>query len=288
MTTPDRLDTPLLLGMMRLNDYPELADPQGLLGFIERCVERGLIAFDHADIYGLGHCESQFGAALRLQPALRQRLTVIGKADIVLKPQDRSRWQVKHYDTSAAYLRRAVEGSLERLGIERLDGFLVHRPDPLMQVEDLARTLEALQAEGKIGWLGLSNADPLHWRLLGEALPLRCNQIELSLMAQDAAWDGRLQTMQAEGLQALAWSPFAGGRFPAGLQQALANVADALGATPNQVALAWIRRLPGAPVPILGSLRWPRVEEALAGASLALDTQAWFYLAEAARGVEAP
>lgn len=282
------IDAPLLLGMMRLTDYPELAAAQDLLGFIERCVEQGLNAFDHADIYGLGQCEAHFGEALRLNPTLRQRLQLIGKADIVLRPQDISRWQVKHYNSAADYLVRAVEASLARLGVERLDGFLLHRPDPLMQTEEVVRALAGLMESGKVGWLGVSNFDPLHWQALARELPLRCNQIELSLTTQEAAWDGRLQAMRADGLQVLAWSPLAGGAFPVALQEALVRVGEALGATPSQVALAWLRRLPGRPLPILGSLRWPRIEEALAGKDLELDAPTWFYLAEAARGYEAP
>jgi len=282
------LRQPLLLGMMRLLDYPELAAPQALLGFVERCVERGLNGFDHADIYGLGECEARFGAALRLRPALRQRLQLISKADIVPAAQDVSRWRVKHYDSSARYLTRAVEASLQRLGVERLDGFLLHRPDPLLQLDEVTRALQALVAAGKVGWIGLSNAEPLHWQVLGRELPLRCNQIELSLAAQQAVWDGRLQALQADGLQVLAWSPLAGGRFAPALQQELEEVAAALQATPMQVALAWLRRLPGRPLPFLGSLRESRIEEALAGAELQLDAPTWFYLAEAARGMRAP
>jgi len=86
------LAQPLLLGMMRLLEYPELGEPQALLGFIERCVERGLNGFDHADIYAGGQCEAHFGAALRQAPGLRQRLQIIGKADIVPAGPDRPRW----------------------------------------------------------------------------------------------------------------------------------------------------------------------------------------------------
>lgn len=280
------VEQPLLLGMMRLMQYPELAKPSALLGFIERCVERGLSGFDHADIYGAGECEAHFGAALRLCPALRGQVQLIGKADIVPASQDRSRWQIKHYNTQAAYLTEAVNGTLTRLGVERLDGFLLHRPDPLLQVEEVVRALNELVGSGKVRWLGVSNAELLQCQTLARELPLRCNQIELSLSAQAAAWDGRLHAMESEGLHVLAWSPLAGGRFSTQVQRALEEVGAALGATPNQVALAWLRKLPGKPVPILGSLRWERIEEALLGADLQLDTQAWFYLAQAARGHE--
>ena len=280
------LAQPLLLGMMRLLEYPELGEPRLLLSFIERCVEHGLNGFDHADIYADGRCEAHFGAALRLSPALRQRVQIIGKADIVLAGQDCSRWRVKHYDTSARHLRKAVDGSLARLGVERLDGFLLHRPDPLLQLDEVADTLNDLIASGKVGWVGLSNAGVLHSQALAQRVPLRCNQIELSLVAQQGVWDGSLHALQAAGLQVLAWSPMAGGRFGERLRTALDEVAADLGVTANQVALAWLRMLPGRPLPILGSLRWERIEEALRGAELELDRPAWFYLSEAARGHE--
>ncbi len=280
------LAQPLLLGMMRLLEYPELGEPQALLGFIERCVERGLNGFDHADIYAGGQCEAHFGAALRQAAGLRQRLQIIGKADIVPAAQDCSRWRVKHYDSSARYLRQAVEGSLTRLGIERLDGFLLHRPDPLLQVDEVAEMLNELVASGKVGWLGLSNAEVLHCQALAQRVPLRCNQIELSLQAQQWVWNGGLHALQAAGLQVLAWSPMGGGRFGERLCRALDDVAADLGVTANQVALAWLRQLPGRPLPILGSLRWARIEEALLGTELELERPAWFYLSEAARGYE--
>ena len=109
------LAQPLLLGMMRLLEYPELGEPQALLGFIERCVERGLNGFDHADIYAGGQCEAHFGAALRQAPGLRQRLQIIGKADIVPAGQDCSRWRVKHYDSSAGYLQIGRASCRERV-----------------------------------------------------------------------------------------------------------------------------------------------------------------------------
>ena len=214
------------------------------------------------------------------------RLQIIGKADIVPAGQDCSRWRGKHYDSSAGYLRRAVDESLARLGVERLDGFLLHRPDPLLQVDEVAETLNGLVASGKVGWVGLSNAGILHCQALAQCVPLRCNQIELSLQAQHWVWDGSLHALQAAGLQVLAWSPMGGGRFGERLCSALDEVASDLGATANQVALAWLRQLPGRPLPILGSLRWERIEEALLGAELELDRPAWFYLSEAARGHE--
>ena len=151
---------------------------------------------------------------------------------------------------------------------------------------EVAETLNGLVAGGKVGWVGLSNAGIQHCQALAQCVPLRCNQIELSLQAQHWVWDGSLHALQAAGLQVLAWSPMGGGRFGERLCSALDEVAADLGATANQVALAWLRQLPGRPLPILGSLRWERIEEALLGAELELERPAWFYLSEAARGPE--
>ena len=104
-----------------------------LLAFIERCVERGLNGFDHADIYAGGRCEAHFGAALSQAPGLRQRLQIIGKADIVPAGQDCSRWRVKHYDSSARYLRQAVDVRLPRPVVAPLDG-VVKQPEDAVAV----------------------------------------------------------------------------------------------------------------------------------------------------------
>ena len=199
--------------------------------------------------------------------------------------QDCSRWRVKHYDSSAGYLRRAVDDSLARLGVERLDGFLLHRPDPLLQVDEVAETLNGLVASGKVGWVGLSNAGILHCRALAQCVPLRCNQLELSLQAQHWVWDGSLHALQAAGLQVLAWSPMGGGRFGDRLCSALDEVAADRGATANQVALAWLRQLPGRPLPILAACAGSGSRRRCWAPTRAGPSRR-FYLSEAARGHE--
>ena len=278
------LKQPLAIGMMRLGDYPDLASDQALLGFTEQCLEQGVSVFDHADIYGAGSCEARFGQALALKPVLREQLVLISKADIVTAQADKSPWQVKHYDTSCAYLQQQLDGSLQRLGTDYLDGFLVHRPDPLMDVRELALTLQGMINSGKVRWVGVSNFLPAQWQALAEHVPLACNQIELSLAAQSAVWDGQLNLLANANVQVMAWSPMAGGRFAGKLLDALNAVAVRRGVTAEQIALAWVRALPGAPMAILGSLRPERITDALAGLSIQLTRQEWFYLAEAARG----
>lgn len=280
-------DVPVILGMMRLLDHPNLATPKALAAWIEARVDAGLNVFDHADIYGDNACEQAFGEALAVAPSLRQRIQVVTKTDIVQPQLDTSDWRVKHYNTSGAYVTAAIEASLRRLQVETLDLYLIHRPDPLMPVAETARALEDAVQAGKIRHVGVSNFLPEQWRLLQSALslPLVCNQIELSLRATETLFDGTHEALQRDGLQVMAWSPLAGGWLQDGelgewLEKATAETG--LGAT--ALAIAWLRRLPGKPVPVVGSLREDRIADAVVGAGYEMPRALWFKLLEAARG----
>ena len=281
------VSAPIALGMMRLTDYEPLHNAHTLADWIEARLDQGLNWFDHADIYGDQRCETLFGSALAVRPELKKRLKLISKADIVMPERDASRWRVKHYDTSANYLRDSVEGSLRRLNAEQLDLFLIHRPDPLMDVESVARELESLLADGKIADVGVSNFLPDQWRLLNRYLGnrLRCNQIELSLRCSTSLFNGDAEALQQDGMQILAWSPLAGGQLESGdLGACLAEMSEYYGCSAVALAIAWLRRIPSLPVPVLGSLNEQRIADALVGCSIKLSRGDWFALLEAARG----
>lgn len=283
------ITAPLVLGLMRLLDYPELASPQALAGWINACLEQGLDTFDHADIYGDSQCEALFGAALAADPALKRRVRVITKTDIVHAHQDNSPWQVKHYCAEGDYVSHAIDQALRRLQVDRIDTFLIHRPDPLADTQAMARALEAAVKAGKIGEIGVSNFLPEQWRWLqaNTSLPLRCNQSELSLMATQGLFDGTHEAQLRDNLQWLAWSPLGGGRLEHCVPgKALARAQEETGLSVTALAVAWINRIPGAPVPVLGSLRPERIREALAGTREPLPRELWFSLLEAARGHE--
>ncbi len=285
------IDSPLVLGMMRLHEHKQLHDPAMLADWIGRRVEQGLNWFDHADIYGDGRCESLFGAALALRPELKSRIRLISKADIIKVPRDGSPWHVTHYDTSADYLEASVNGSLGRLGVERLDMFLIHRPDPLMDPEPTARVLERLTQSGKVAQIGVSNFNPEQWRLLQQALGSRlsCNQLELSLRMSAPLFNGTSEAMQRDGMQLLAWSPLAGGRLEEeGLGLLLSEMAGRVGCGSIGLAMSWLRRIPGTPVPVIGSLNEERIADALFGCRLDMLRSDWFALLEAARGERVP
>ncbi|TLF51731.1 aldo/keto reductase [Halomonas urmiana] len=283
--TPIHPSLPLMLGMMRLHETPDLHAPERLADWIEARLDQGLDWFDHADIYGgQGENERLFGEALRCRPGLARRVRVITKAGIRM-----DRGDTKHYDSSPDWLAGAIDRALSRLGVERLDVFLIHRPDPLMEAEATARVLDDAVRDGKVAALGVSNFLPDQWRRLQSALsrPLRHHQLQLSLNHSGPLFDGHFDALRQDGLAPMAWSPLgAGALFEGQTGQALEAVAARHGASPAGVALAWLRHLPGAPVPVIGTLTPARIETLRGEAGLNLSRREWYALLEATRGHE--
>ncbi|HEX9011149.1 MAG TPA: aldo/keto reductase [Holophagaceae bacterium] len=273
----------LALGTMRLPGWG--LDAGGLAAFLARTADLGVAVLDTADIYGGGAVEPALGAAFRAAPGLRERFRIVGKCGIRLVSDTSPRVAVKHYDTSRAHVRAAVEGSLRALGTDHLDLLLLHRPDPLMDPDELAATLGELVAEGKVLALGVSNFRPVQADLLASRLPLAAHQLEASLWHPELLLDGTVDHAQVHRMAVMAWSPLGGGQVPsAALGAALAEQSAALGLTPAQVALAWLARHPSGLLPVLGTGRLDRLREAVAAMACILDREAWFGLLEAACG----
>ena len=279
----------LALGTMRLLDWG--MEAPALAEFLGRVADLGVAVLDTADIYGGGAVEPALGMAFRAAPGLRERFRIVGKCGIRLVSGGPPRVAVKHYDTSRAHVRAAVEGSLWAMGTDHLDLLLIHRPDPLMDADELAATLGELMAEGKARALGVSNFLPAQVDLLQARLahPLAAHQLEASLWRPEPLLDGTLDHAQARGMRVMAWSPLGGGREPAAaLAEVLAEQGPALGLTPAQMALAWLARHPAGLLPVVGTGRINRIREAAAAMACVLDRETWFGLLEAARGRSVP
>lgn len=279
-------DVPFVLGMMRLHGVEVMHSANHLADWIEARLEQGLHWFDHADIYGNGACETLFGQALRVRPTLAQRLHVVSKASIANDNPTPDSGKVKHYNASPAYLSKAIDDALQRLNVECIDHFLIHRPDLLMNAEATGRALDDAITAGKIGAAGISNHLPSQWRRLQNAMhqPLVANQIELSIQHNAPLFDGSFDDMCADGHAPMAWSPLAGGALLEGeVGKVLKRMAREQDSSPNALALAWLRTLPNRPVPVVGSVKPERIADMLNGPeSLSRDT--WYELLEAARG----
>jgi len=287
----------LAYGVWRLGDDPAGADVARVRAKIDACLEVGITTFDHADIYGGYTCEGLFGKALAEVPALRDRMEIITKCGIQAPCEQRPSSKVKHYDATARYIGTSVDRSLKELHTDRIDVLLIHRPDCFTSAEDTARGLLSVVQSGKVRSVGVSNYTTHQSALLAKHLghtPVT-NQIEISLLRMDAIYDGTLDQCQLHDSHPIAWSPLAGGRLFTGADDAavrtraaLAEIAQAHAATPDQIALAWVAALPCAPQVVIGTNNIDRIHAAAAAARITLERQQWYQLWEAAQGTPVP
>ena len=281
----------IVAGMWRMTEWGMSVEQR--VGFIERCLDLGVTSFDHADIYGGYGVESLFGDALRLQSSLRERMEIISKCGIKLVSPQRPQHTIQHYDTSAAHITASVEESLRQLGTDRLDLLLIHRPDPLMDFDEVASTFERLRAAGKVLHFGVSNFSRHQFETLDKRIALATNQVEFSPLHTAPMFDETFDGLQDAGVAPMIWSPLAGGRlFQGGEAQAdnlrlvIKGISDELGQPFASVVFAWIMQLPCRPVPLTGSGRIEAIGVAVAGTQFTLSRTDWFTILRAARGHE--
>ncbi|HKJ70026.1 MAG TPA: aldo/keto reductase [bacterium] len=269
-----------------------------LLQRIELCLDRGLTTFDHADIYGDYTCESIFGRALKEKPALREQMELVTKCGIGSTSPNRPEITVQHYNTSTQHIIASVENSLQNMQTEYIDVLLIHRPDPLMNADDVAEAFYSLHKDGKVLYFGVSNFTAYQCELLQSRLdfPLVTNQVELSVMNFDVLHDGTLDYCQRMRMTPMAWSPFAGGSLftsdsaqAVRLRETLQSLGAENGGKPvDQVALAWILAHPTNIIPIIGTGKEKRLLSALDATSVEFDRQAWFRIWSASTGTDVP
>jgi predicted oxidoreductase len=281
----------LSVGLWRLNEWN--MDPDGIIDFIEKCLEMGITTFDHADIYGDYGNESLFGEALKKRSDLRDKIELVSKCGICLTTQNRPQNVIQHYNTTSSYIRKCVEDSLQNLHIDYLDLILIHRPDPLMSASELADIFQQLIDERKIKHVGVSNFTPSQFDMLQSELdvPLVSNQVECSLLHLNPIFDGTFDQAQKTGVSPMIWSPLAGGRlFHEQSEQChrirnlCSELSESYNASLDQLALAWLLMLPSEPQLVLGTGKPDRIRSAVQSLSIKLERQDWFKLLKASRG----
>ncbi|MCG8441636.1 MAG: aldo/keto reductase [Caulobacterales bacterium] len=286
-------------GAWRARHNEATATPDGYAAMLDTCRELGLTWVDHADIYDDGAVEALHGEALRARPDLRGPFRIVTKCAVRFPSPGQPGVRVHHYRSDAAFIRDQAEASLRRLGVERVDLLLLHRPDYLLLAEETAGALDALKRDGKIAAYGVSNFSVSQLALLADraAAPIAAHQLELSPLVTVALDDGRLDQAQQIGAMVLVWSPLGGGRLfddadpvATRTRAALTAVGERHGvADPAAAALAWVRRHPTRPLPIIGTTRADRLRAQVEGMrAIAMDPQDWYEVLEASRGGEVP
>lgn len=270
---------------------------QNLVKFVHAGLEEGITSTDHADIYGDYACERLFGEALALEPALRDQLQIVTKCDIKLVSEKHPSHQIAHYDTSKAHIVQSAENSLRNLNTDYIDVLLLHRPDPLMDVDEVAEAFTTLRDAGKVRYFGVSNFTSSQFELLQSRLsfPLVTNQVECSVLNFEVMHDGTLDQSQRLRVAPMAWSPLGGGRLFTSMDEqavrvraCLEEIGESLGASIDQVAYAWLLKHPSNMLPVLGTGKIERVRAACEAAKLAMSRQQWFKVWRASKGHDVP
>ncbi|WP_050339778.1 aldo/keto reductase [Lactiplantibacillus pentosus] len=289
------------LGIMRMVRL----DPSAAANVLAQVHDRGINYIDSADIYGNGDSERIFGQALKQSGLKREDFFIQSKGGIVLDPKKSSGELVfgQRYDFSKQHLIATVDKILQRMQLDYLDAFLLHRPDPLMDPAEVAAAFDELQASGKVRHFGVSNFNPMQVEMLQAAVnqKLMINQLQFGVMhtgpiqfglhtnMQDAAslnHDGEIiEYSRLYHMTIQAWSPYQYGmfagtfidnpKFPE-LNKKLQALADQYGVTKNAIATAWILRHPANMQVILGSMNPQHLDESIAGADVTLTRQEWY------------
>ncbi len=289
---------------------------QAALAALRAALEQGLNFFDHADIYCRGKSEEVFALIWQEQPGLRDKVIVQTKCGIRFEgdPDERASGR---YDFSYEHIVQSVEGSLKRLQTDYLDILLLHRPDALVEPEEVARAFDALQQSGKARFFGVSNHTAAQIELLRKYVrqPLVVNQVELSLLHSqliDAGIvfnqtqppspmrnEGTLEYCRLHDIAIQAWGPLASGavvgsgRGPKSnaaknVSALVADLAREKNVSPEAIALAWLLRHPARLQPIIGTTNPARLRAACKADNVELTREEWYRLFIAGRGAPVP
>ncbi len=282
------------LGCMRISDMSN----QEVSNLVHTALDEGINFFDHADIYGGGKSEAIFATAIGMNAGLREKMYLQTKCGI----------RQGMYDFSKEHILEAVDGSLRRLQTDYVDVLLLHRPDALVEPEEVAEAFNSLQDSGKVKYFGVSNQNPMQIELLRKYIrqPIIANQLQLSIMFTgmidqginvnmkvDRSIDrdgGILDYCRLHDITIQPWSPFQYGffegvfldndQFPE-LNQKINEIAAAKGVSNTAIAIAWLLRHPAKMQPIVGTTNPNRLKDICNASDITLTRPEWYeiYLA---------
>jgi predicted oxidoreductase len=286
----------IIMGCMRITSLSE----KELNVYVNSALEEGINFFDHADIYGGGECEKHFSKSVQMNASLREKMIIQSKCGI----------RNGFFDFSKEHILESVDGILSRLQTDYLDVLLLHRPDTLMEPEDIANAFEVLYDQGKVKYFGVSNFNPMQMELLQKSIPdpLVFNQLQLSIAHtpmidsgltvnmhtnQSVNYEGSiLEYCRVKDITIQAWSPFQKGFFEgpflgdmehyAKLNEVVNRIADKYSVTNTAVAVGWITRHPANIQVVLGTTNIQRMKDACKGSELPLTREEWYEIYKAA------
>lgn len=293
------LEVPVVsVGCMRINSL----DKTEAEHFVQTALELGANFFDHADIYGSGECEEIFADAIGMNASIREKIIVQSKCGI----------RKGMFDFSKEHILESVDASLKRLKTDYLDTFLLHRPDTLMEPEEVAEAFDILENSGKVRHFGVSNQNPMQIQLLKKAVkqPIVANQLQLSITNANMISNGFNVNMENEqavnrdgsvldfcrlnDITIQPWSPFQYGffegvflgneKFPE-LNKQIDEIAAKYEVSNTTIAIAWILRHPAHMQPVIGTMNVGRLRDCCQATEIKLTREEWYSIYRAAGNV---
>ncbi|WP_106767325.1 aldo/keto reductase [Paenibacillus faecalis] len=293
------LEVPVVaVGCMRINSLNNTEAER----FVQSALEEGANFFDHADIYGGGACEEIFADAVHMNDDIREKIILQSKCGI----------RQGMFDFSKEHILESVDGILKRLKTDYLDVLLLHRPDTLVEPEEVAEAFDILETSGKVRHFGVSNQNPFQMELLKKSVkqPLVANQLQLSItnstmitsgfnvnMENDAAINrdgGVLDYCRLQDITIQPWSPFQYGffegvflgneKFPE-LNQTIDTIAEKYEVSNTTIAIAWLLRHPARMQPVIGTMNIDRLKDCCKASDIYLTRQEWYEIYRAAGNV---
>lgn len=270
----------IIAGTMTWGYWGKNLDQSQMIELMNSCIENGITTFDHADIYGGYTTEAAFGNAFGESRINRNTIQLISKCGIQL-PSNNRNTKIHHYNYSKSHIIWSAEQSLKNLKTDYLDLLLLHRPSPLMQVDEIAEAIEKLKSEGKILDFGVSNFTPSQTDLIQTKLKVNYNQIEFSATHFEPMLDGSLDYMQTHKIKPLCWSPM-GSVFKKNDEKSVRvkNLATKLSSKYDVeidvLLLAWILKHPAGILPVFGTADKTRIINLIKATEIEMELEDWF------------
>ena len=272
--------SPIISGTMNWGIWDKNLSTKEMENLIQICIENKITTFDHADIYGNYTTEADFGKAFQSSKIPREKLQLITKCGIQMMAESRSN-KIKHYDYSKEYIIWSVEESLKKLKTDYVDVFLLHRPSPLMQADEIAEAVGKLKSQGKIIDFGLSNFTSSQTELIRQKTEVSFNQVQFSATHFEPMIDGSLDYMQTHGIRPMSWNPLGtvfreDTKKTRRLKKLLSTLVEKYSLGSDTLLLSWILKHPAKVIPIAGTVNVARIQSLMKAVELELDKEDWF------------
>lgn len=284
--------SPIIAGTMNWGVWDKNLTSKEMENMIHVCLENKITTFDHADIYGSYTTETDFGKAFFSSKIAREKMQLISKCGIQMLSENRDN-TVKHYDYSKSHIISSVEQSLKNLQTDYLDVFLLHRPSPLMQADEIAEAVEKLKSEGKIIDFGLSNFTTSQTELIRQKTEICYNQVQFSATNFEPMLDGSFDYMQMHEIRPMSWNPL-GCVFRKDIPQTrrlkklLAALVSKYHLGSDTILLSWVLQHPAKVIPIAGTVNVARIQSLMKAVELELEKEDWFAIWAESMGEEVP